>query len=160
MWIFMDKIKNKYFTFFATGLFIGGIFGIVLMSILVSYRMDNYIREIKDLNSVIEENNMELEKIQKFNNTKVLVKKIKVEVVFAKENEKNDITKINLEKNVKEKYNSVLGKEVEKVDVDMLCEIIDNRIMKIDDKEYKLTVKKAIISTTVKIYIEARRINN
>ncbi|EDS77629.1 hypothetical protein [Clostridium massiliodielmoense] len=156
----MDKIKNKYFTFFATGLFIGGIFGIVLMSILVSYRMDNYIREIKDLNSVIEENNMELEKIQKFNNTKVLVKKIKVEVVFAKENEKNDITKINLEKNVKEKYNSVLGKEVEKVDVDMLCEIIDNRIMKIDDKEYKLTVKKAIISTTVKIYIEARRINN
>ncbi|KGM94235.1 hypothetical protein Z968_12065 [Clostridium novyi A str. 4552] len=156
----MDKIKNKYFTFFATGLFIGGILGVVLMSILVSYRVDNYIREIKSLNSIIEENNVELEKIQKFNNRKVLVKKIKVEVVFPKENEKNDITKINLEKNIKEKYNSVLGKEVEKVDADMLCEIIDNRIMKIDDKEYKLRVRKVIIATTTLMGIEARRINN
>lgn len=156
----MDKMKNRYFTFFATGLFIGGIFGIVLMSILVSYRFDNYIREIKSLNSIIEENNMELQKIQKFNNKKMLVKKIKIEVIFPKENEKNDITKINLEKNIKEKYNSVLGKEVEKVDADMLCEIIDNRIMKIDDKEYKLRVKKVILSTTTSICIEARRVNN
>ena len=81
-------------------------------------------------------------------------------MLFRSENEKNDITKINLEKNIKEKYNSVLGKEVEKVDADMLCEIIDNRIMKIDDKEYKLRVKKVILSTTTSICIEARRINN
>lgn len=156
----MDKIKNRYFTFFATGLFIGGIFGVVLMSILVGYRFDNYIKQINALNSIIEENNMELQKIQKFNNKKVLVKRIKIEVIFPKENEKNDITKINLEKNIKEKYKSVLGKEVEKVDADMLCEIIDNRIMKIDNKEYKLKVKKVIMSTTILMCIEARRINN
>ncbi|WP_242947115.1 hypothetical protein [Clostridium haemolyticum] len=77
-----------------------------------------------------------------------------------KKNDKNDITKIALEKSIKYKYNNILGKEVELVDGEILSEVIDNRIMKIDDKEYKLKVKKILISSIVKIWVEAKKINN
>ncbi|AEB76638.1 hypothetical protein G8T76_08980 [Clostridium botulinum C/D] len=157
MWNFMDKMKNKYFSFFLAGLFIGGMFGIIVINILVSYRVDNYIREIKYLNSIIEEDTVKLEKFQKSKRNKILVKKVEIEVIFPKQTDKNDITKIALEKNIKHKYNNILGKEVESVDGEMLCEVIDNRIMKIDDKEYKLNVKKILISSVVKIWVEAKR---
>ncbi|KEI02946.1 hypothetical protein [Clostridium botulinum] len=153
----MDKMKNKYFSFFLAGLFIGGMFGIIVINILVSYRVDNYIREIKYLNSIIEEDTVKLEKFQKSKRNKILVKKVEIEVIFPKQTDKNDITKIALEKNIKHKYNNILGKEVESVDGEMLCEVIDNRIMKIDDKEYKLNVKKILISSVVKIWVEAKR---
>src|SRR3712207_6834716 len=55
VWNSMDKIKDKYFNFFLAGLFIGGMLGVIVINILVSYRVDNYIREIKYLNSIIEE---------------------------------------------------------------------------------------------------------
>ncbi|MCD3234490.1 hypothetical protein IRP63_03145 [Clostridium botulinum] len=157
MWNFMDKMKNKYFSFFLAGLFIGGMFGIILINILVSYRVDNYIREIKYLNSIIEEDTVKLEKFQKSKRNRILVKKVEIEVIFPKQTDKNDITKIALEKNIKHKYNNILGKEVESVDGEMLCEVIDNRIMKIDDKEYKLKVKKILISSVIKIWVEAKK---
>ncbi|KEI01139.1 hypothetical protein ADU90_11210 [Clostridium botulinum] len=153
----MDKMKNKYFSFFLAGLFIGGMFGIILINILVSYRVDNYIREIKYLNSIIEEDTVKLEKFQKSKRNRILVKKVEIEVIFPKQTDKNDITKIALEKNIKHKYNNILGKEVESVDGEMLCEVIDNRIMKIDDKEYKLKVKKILISSVIKIWVEAKK---
>ncbi|CAG7839870.1 hypothetical protein Z959_02240 [Clostridium novyi B str. ATCC 27606] len=156
----MDKIKNKYFNFFLAGLFIGGMLGVIVINILVSYRVDNYIREIKYLNSIIEEDTIKLEKFQKSKKNRILVKKVEIEVMFLKKNDKNDITKIALEKSIKYKYNNILGKEVELVDGEILSEVIDNRIMKIDDKEYKLKVKKILISSIVKIWVEAKKINN
>ncbi|EES90415.1 hypothetical protein Z957_08650 [Clostridium sp. K25] len=156
----MDKIKNKYFNFFLAGLFIGGMFGVIIINILVSYRVDNYIREIKYLNSIIEEDTIKLEKFEKSKKNRILVKKVEIEVMFLKKNDKNDITKIALEKSIKHKYNNILGKEVELVDGEILSEVIDNRIMKIDDKEYKLKVKKILISSIVKIWVEAKKINN
>ncbi|AYF54371.1 hypothetical protein FDJ70_05170 [Clostridium botulinum] len=160
MWNSMDKIKNKYFNFFLAGLFIGGMFGVIIINILVSYRVDNYIREIKYLNSIIEEDTIKLEKFEKSKKNRILVKKVEIEVMFLKKNDKNDITKIALEKSIKHKYNNILGKEVELVDGEILSEVIDNRIMKIDDKEYKLKVKKILISSIVKIWVEAKKINN
>lgn len=156
----MDKIKNKYFNFFLAGLFIGGMLGVIVINILVSYRVDNYIREIKYLNSIIEEDTIKLEKFEKSKKNRILVKKVEIEVMFLKKNDKNDITKIALEKSIKHKYNNILGKEVELVDGEILSEVIDNRIMKIDDKEYKLKVKKILISSIVKIWVEAKKINN
>ncbi|QPW53604.1 hypothetical protein IRP62_02545 [Clostridium botulinum] len=156
----MDKIKNKYFNFFLAGLFIGGMFGVIIINILVSYRVDNYIREIKYLNSIIEEDTIKLEKFEKSKKNRILVKKVEIEVMFLKKNDKNDITKIALEKSIKHKYNNILGKEVELVDGEILSEVIDNRIMKIDYKEYKLKVKKILISSIVKIWVEAKKINN
>nr|WP_307897645.1 hypothetical protein [Clostridium botulinum] len=136
------------------------MFGVIIINILVSYRVDNYIREIKYLNSIIEEDTIKLEKFEKSKKNRILVKKVEIEVMFLKKNDKNDITKIALEKSIKHKYNNILGKEVELVDGEILSEVIDNRIMKIDDKEYKLKVKKILISSIVKIWVEAKKINN
>ncbi|WP_242947116.1 hypothetical protein [Clostridium haemolyticum] len=49
--------------------------GVIVINILVSYRVDNYIREIKYLNSIIEEDTIKLEKFQKSKKNRILVKK-------------------------------------------------------------------------------------
>lgn len=58
--------------------------GVIVINILVSYRVDNYIREIKYLNSIIEEDTIKLEKFQKSKKNRILVKKVEIEVMFLK----------------------------------------------------------------------------
>jgi hypothetical protein len=148
----MDKVKKEgYFLFFATGFIIGGIIGIIAFSCLVSYRIDEYHHCISALEALIEDKDARLEKLEEtINNKRLIVKKIEVTL----ENEKDELTRITLQKHIKEKVDKIVGKEVDKIDADMMWEILDKRIMKIKDREYRLKVKKLVISETVHIWIE------
>lgn len=155
----MDSINSKYtyFLFFILGLFIGGMVGIIIINLLVSYRIDNYIKEIKHLDKVIEEKDFRLQKLEKnIYNKRLLVKDVEIELRYENEEENDDIVKITLEKHIKDKLKCLLGKEVENIDGDILLEIIDKRIMKIEDKEYQLKVEKIMISKVVKLWIEIK----
>ena len=148
----MDKVKKEgYFLFFATGFIIGGIIGIIAFSCLVSYRIDVYHQKISVLEVLIEDKDARLEKLEETINTKRLIVK-KIEVTL--ENEEDEITRSILQKHIKEKVDKFIGKEVSKVDADMMWEILDKRIMKIKDKEYRLKVRKLVISQTLHIWIE------
>ncbi|WP_291635863.1 hypothetical protein [Clostridium sp.] len=148
----MDKVmKEGYFLFFATGFIIGGIIGIIAFSCLVSYRIDEYYQKISVLEVLIEDKDARLEKLEEAINTKRLIVK-KTEVTL--ENEEDEITRSILQKHIKEKVDKFIGKEVDKVDADMMWEILDKRIMKIKDKEYRLKVRKLVISETLHIWIE------
>ncbi|MFT5875559.1 MAG: hypothetical protein ACI8WT_004552, partial [Clostridium sp.] len=92
-----------------------------------------------------------LEKLEETINTKRLIVK-KIEVTL--ENEEDELTRIILQKHIKEKVDKFIGKEVDKMDADMMWEILDKRIMKIKDKEYRLKVRKLVISQTLHIWIE------
>ncbi|MGK0467059.1 hypothetical protein [Clostridium sp.] len=148
----MDKVKKEgYFLFFATGFIIGGIIGIIALSCLISYRIDEYHQNISVLEALIEDKDTRLEKLEEtINNKRLIVKKIEVTL----ENEKDELTRIVLQKHVKEKIDKFVGKEVDKIDADMMWEVLDKRIMKIKDKEYRLKVRKLVISETVHIWIE------
>lgn len=155
----MDKIeyKARYFTFFTLGLFIGGVLGVIFINLLVSYRVDSYIKEIQYLNTVIEEDNARLEKLEEaIHKKRLLVKEIDVELKFKEKDQEDEITKIALQKHIKEKFSGILGKEVDKIDGDILCEIIDKRIMKLDGKEYQLKLNRIMISQEIKFWVEAK----
>ncbi|MBE6044818.1 MAG: hypothetical protein E7216_11390 [Clostridium thermopalmarium] len=126
------------------------------MNLLVSYRIDSYIKEIKYLKTTIDEEKARLEKLEEaIDKKKPLVKEINVELSFP-ENEQDDIVKIALQKHIKEKFDGIIGKDVDKIDGDILCQMLDKRIMKLDGKEYQLKIEKIIISQEIKFWIEVR----
>lgn len=151
----MDKVKrDRYFFFLATGFILGGLIGIIAFSTFISYRIDQYHHKIKTLESEIADKNARLEKLEEVINKKKLVVK---EVEVTLENEEDEIAKITLQKHIKEKLDKFIGKEVNKLDGDMLWEVVDKRIMKIEDKEYKLKVNKLMISETIHIWVQVQK---
>ncbi len=154
----MGKIKKlNYFLFFLLGICLGGLVGVILINSLISYRIDNYIKEIQYLKTVIEEKNDRFEKLEaSIEKRRFIVKEIEVELKYDKEEERDDITKIALEKHIKDKFKGLIGKDVDKVDGEILYEIIDRRIMKLDGKEYQLSIKRMVISQVVKFWITVK----
>ena len=155
----MGKLKKsgfKYGLCFVTGIILGIFIGAGFLCVLVSYRMDMSYQRIAYLESIIQDKNSQLEKLEESINTRSLILK-DIEVVLAFNGD--EIDKINIEKTVKEKYRLLLGKEVEKIDGDMIAEVVDNRILIIDNKEYKLHVDKLILTEVLKIWLTIEHIN-
>ncbi|KNF07512.1 hypothetical protein CLPU_15c00060 [Gottschalkia purinilytica] len=158
----MDRIKKTSFKLFfsiTTGIIVGILLGVSISSALVSYRIDQYIRNIQYLESVIEDKEIRLKKLEEsINSQKLILKDIKIVLIHKDEkNNKNDeIDKISLEKSIKEKYIKLLGKEVTTINVDIIDAIIDKRIMKIGEKEYKLKVSKIFLTDILEIWVETK----
>lgn len=145
--------KKGYFILFCTGLLIGGLTGIILLNSFISYRIDEYHKRIETLESEIEEKNIQLKKLEEaINKRRLIVKSIEVNI----ENEEDELSRIALQKHIKEKLGKFIGKEVSKVDIDLLWEVVDQRIMKIGDKEYKLEVDKLIISENIYVWVKVK----
>ncbi len=149
----MGKLKKsgfKYGLCFITGITLGILMGMAILSILVSYRMDMSYQRIAYLESTIQDKDSQLEKLEESINTQSLIlKDIEVLLVF----DGDEIDKISIEKTVKEKYRSLLGKKVEEIDGDIIGEVVDNRILMIENKEYKIHVDKLILTEVLKIWI-------
>lgn len=144
----------KFTISFLTGFLIGGLVGVVFFSLLVTYKMDNYYKQISYLENTIENREERLEKLeQSINNQNIIVKDIEVNLTFDKKQINDEIDKIEIEKTIKDKYNSLLGKEVKTIDGHMLVEVVDKRILKIQDRQYKLEVDKLILTEIVAIWV-------
>lgn len=151
----MARVKLKYFISIISGISIGIIIGSSIIVALVSYRIDKYYEEIQKLNVAIEERDERLKKLeQSLNNKKLILKDIEIVLIH----EGDEIDKITIEKYAKDKYIKLLGREVESIDVDIIEEIIDKRIFKLKNKEYKLKVTKIILTDILKIWIESELI--
>ncbi|MBP1924273.1 hypothetical protein J2Z76_000126 [Sedimentibacter acidaminivorans] len=154
----MGKLKKeglKYIFCFTTGIISGVLIGSILMSILICFRMDLLYEEIAYLKNTIEDKNNKLEKLEKsINNANIILKNTEIILDFKGD----EIDKMEIEKAIKEKYNTLLGKDVKTLDADMLVQVIDKRIFKIEDKEYRLTVNKLILTETLQIMIKVELI--
>lgn len=124
--------------------------GTAIMSILAGFRMEYYYRKIKLLESVIEDKEVQLVKLgDSINKHKYILKGIEVFLIY----EGDDLDKIALEKYIKEKYRPLLGKRIGDIDTDLVVEVIDKRIFKLD-KDYRLKVSRVILTETLKISVE------
>jgi MFS superfamily sulfate permease-like transporter len=151
----IKRVSYKFFLTLITGIIIGLLMGMAILTVLISYRIDQYHEEIQHLRNVIEDKDVKLKKLEdSINKRKLILKDIKVVLIH----EGDEIDKITLVKHIKEKYNILLGKEVKNIDVDVVEEIIDKRIMKISKKEYKLDVTKIILTDVLEIWIETKLI--
>ena len=161
MWSIMGKIKKRSIAFLVTllaGTIIGAILGTVVLNALISYRIDQYVRQIQYLEGIIQDQEIRFKKLEEsINNKKLILKDIKIFLIYEDEdNEEDEMDKIILAKYIKEKYTSLLGKEIKTIDVDLVTSVIDKRIMKISGKEYQLKVTKIILTDTLAIWIQLK----
>lgn len=149
----MARIKkglSKPALCFMTGAIIGLLIGITLIVILVSYRVDKYYERIVYLETVIQDKNTQLAQLEKsINKNKLILQEIKVNL----ECNEDEIDVLTLQKHIKEKYSSLIGKEIQSIDMDLAAGVIDKRIFKINGKEYKLSVKKLLLTRIMEIWI-------
>ena len=153
----MAKLKSNGFKFmfcFASGLLWGVIIGSTLTSLIVSYRMDSFYEKMAYQESIIEDMDEKLKKLEKsINNSNIVLKNIEVFLETDGGEVINNIDNIEIEKAIKEKFNSSLGKEVKNLDADILMQVIDKRILRFEEAEYQLSVKKLVLSDTLKLWI-------
>lgn len=152
----MGPIKKNHFGYMVsltTGIIIGTLIGTFLYTILISYRLDENYKNIVRLESIIQEKDAKLENLEKFINAQDMVlQDIKVNLILPKE-KIDEIDIIDIEKVIKEKYNTLLGKEVRTIDADILVEVVDKRILKIERKEYRLYIQRLILTEILELYI-------
>jgi vacuolar-type H+-ATPase subunit I/STV1 len=148
--------KFKYFFFLVTGLVIGVILGSTGLTALISYRIDEYHQIIKQLESDIIDKGTRLEKLEERLNEaqeeqKYILKEI--QIVLNDIDNEDTFDQISLVQHIKEKYNDLIGREVKTLDLDILGNIIDKRIFKLDEKEFQLTVEKMYLTDILKIWV-------
>ncbi|EPS48713.1 hypothetical protein C1147_00280 [Clostridium botulinum] len=127
----------------------------------ISYRIENYHRKITYLNNIIEDQQVRLEGLEnKLSKKKLIVKKIEVDIKFKNKEIEDELVAIELEKHIKEKFNNLIGKELDNLDGDILVQVVDNRIMKIKNKQYKVKVEKIIIAQNIKFCIQVEEVQS
>lgn len=141
----------KGFRCFFSGVAVGILSGVALFGLLVSYRMDSYHHQIGQLELANEEMETRLLKLEEsLDKTKYILKKIEAVLIY----EGDELDKIALEKSIKEKYEQLLGKEVGQIDIDLVAEVIDGRIMRLEEREYKLKLQKIMLTEVLKLWVE------
>ncbi|NLW22944.1 MAG: hypothetical protein GXY88_06805 [Tissierellia bacterium] len=158
----MGKLKGKAYNYIlclATGILIGILIGLIIMTTLVSYRMDQLYENIAYLENLVSSKDAKLEKLEESINTMQLVlKDIQIIISFQDKEMEDRIDKIEIEKAIKEKYNNLLGKEVKTIDPDLAVEVVDRRIFRLEGKEYRLRVNKLMLTEVLRIWIEVELI--
>lgn len=154
----MAKIKRKYLLMsFGVGIIAGILIGAIGLTTLVSYRMDKLYEYVATLENTINEKDFKLNKLEESINTMYFVlQDIEIVINFSGEDTEDEIDKIEIEKAIKEKYTELLGKEVKSIDPDLVVEVVDQRIFRLEEKEYRLRVTKLLLSETLKLWIEVQ----
>ena len=169
--------KLRYLLTIIAGTILGICIGAALMNALVSYRVDAYYKEIQYLNTVIENKDVRLEKLQaSINKNRLVLSDVKIYLEYKVENNANgtkdsdgldkqtdkelmdEFDKILLETTIRDKYKKLIGREVTDIDTSILGDIIHNRIMKTDNAEYKLYVSQIVLSDILEIWVMVEKL--
>ena len=152
--------RLKYFTFFIAGLALGVIIGVSGLTAIISYRIDSFYHKIIVLENDIDDKNIRLKKLEESlseakEKQKLLLKEIQVHL----NTDEDEIDKLTLTKHIKEKYTTFIGREVDTIDLDMIYQIIDKRIFRLDGKAYQLEVEKIFMSDVLILWIFVETLN-
>ncbi|MBP7222617.1 MAG: hypothetical protein KBA50_05135 [Sedimentibacter sp.] len=153
---FRNTAGYKFIICFTTGLLWGTLAGSLGISLLVSHRMEGFYEKIAYLEHTIEDKDEKLDKLEKsINNANIVLKDVSVVLEFTNlsEEQLDLLDNIEIEKAIKEKYASSLGKEIRSLDADILLQVIDKRILRFKNADYQLTVNKLVLSDILKLWV-------
>jgi cell division protein FtsB len=147
--------KKKLFGLYISGILVGLITGILLWNILLARKIDDLYTRNRYLESSIENYMAKLEKLEKSQPEKVqTVKDIEVEI-----NLEDELERIILQQAVKQKYEILLGRETDEVDLDLVVQVVDKRLFRTDKHQYQLHVDRVALSSTLKLWLSVREIS-
>ncbi|WP_147532610.1 sporulation membrane protein YtrI [Bacillus marasmi] len=148
---------------FFSGMAIGGLvcWGIFLYIFGVwQEKQSEEIQKQKDIiKELTAEKNIwqdEFRELNKRNLEKMTVQEIKIEVTNYKKYDLDLLSVYEVEDGIKEDINMVLAKEIETVyeSREMLRRAIENKVVKVNDKRYRLEIREIFIYTTLSIKVE------
>lgn len=143
--------KKTVFKYYISGLAIGIVLGAILWNLLLARRIDDLYKRNRYLETMVEDYQTKLEKLeQSKQETEQTLKDIVVEI-----NVEDELEKIVLQKAVKQKYDVLLGKKTKDIDIDLVIEVVDNRLFRTDSCQYQLRVDRVALSSKLTLWITA-----
>ncbi len=135
-----------------TGLLGGMLVGASLVALLLGYRLDDSLQRISQLQAAVNEKDARLAKLEEsVNKKKFIVRRIEVVLLFSGD----ETERTPLDKYVKDRYSSLVGKEVGSIDTDLVAEVTDNRVVRLSSRDYRLSVGRILVSDVLKIWVTA-----
>ncbi len=155
----MVKIDWKKCTmclFLLTGFMLGLFAGAMGLTVIVSYRIDKYHERINYLEMTIAEKDTKLQKLNDSLNRKKYVLK---DIDIIPEGDIDEMVKISLQKHISDKLSSLIGKEISSIDTDLIEEVVNNRVMRLGDVQYRLKFSKMIVTEILRLWLQVETIN-
>lgn len=111
--------------------------------------------EINDLSRSVKIWQEEFKALNKQNEQQLTIQEIKIKLVNGHKYKLDSFSIFEIEERIKEDVSIMNAKDLETVfkSKDVLRKMIENKIVKINDKRYKLEVKEIVIFTTLSIQI-------
>ena len=158
MWADIDRVKRTqqlaYVIFSGTGFVLGILAGIISMNLIVSYKIDEFHKQIHHLESIVDNREVRLKKLEEsINHRRYLIKNVKIHLEFEGDN----IERLSIENALKDMCNILLGKEVKAIDLDLVVAMIDKRIVHLHGNEYRANVNRLVIAEVIQIWIVVQR---
>ena len=131
---------------------LGIIIGATALNIYISQQIDKLIYEKKELENSLQENQKEINKLeknlakQKHNFIRTL--KITLETELNKHNQQA------VKKKLQELLSGIIGKEITLLDPLLLRDIINNRYILIEDNTFQLHLLYMVIQENLELYIK------
>ncbi|SDC17105.1 MULTISPECIES: hypothetical protein [unclassified Candidatus Frackibacter] len=136
---------------------LGFIMGALILNLIVANEIDNLIYKNRELNSKIKNQNEELKKLEESLSSRKwkVVQKIKIVV----ETEENKHIKQELESKLYEILNSIIGRQMNKIDGTLISNTVDDRVIIIDDTNYQIDLIWLLLQEETIVKVKATNIS-
>jgi gas vesicle protein len=154
--------KPSWQQFFA-GIAIGGIVSWCIFLYIFADMQEKQAKQIKkqqkdiaELNSEIKIWQDEFKALNKKNNEQMTLQEIKIRISNYKRYELDIFSVYQAEEEIKEDINMLVAKDLEAIykSRELIRRTIENKIIKINEKRYRLEIKEIFIYTTLSILVE------
>lgn len=134
---------------FILGLIIGG----VIINLITAHQIDRLIYKNKELTNKIQTKNNELEKLEESlaNRKWKIIQKLEIVI----ETEENKHIKQQLEEKLYELLESIVGRQMNKIDGTLISNTIDDRVILVDGTNYKINLIWLLLQRKTIVKVEA-----
>lgn len=143
----MKKVNFSVLWIFTFGFFIG----ITTYNTIYMYKLENLIKENEYISAQLEDSIIKLKKIETANQEKKIPILNHISPIILNKNE-DILPKNEIDLYIKVLLKNQIGKDLNKIDVDLIYNGLNRRILKFESGEYQLEIKTILLTDTMYIY--------
>lgn len=152
-------MNKKYLSIFVLGLLAGALFTTLYMG----KELDRLYIELKtlehDLNRAKERTSRLEKELEEKEEEKTKLEHLVVkDVNIVMEYKEDEFTRLYLQEHSEEITKNLIGQNIENLEPELIFQILNERIVKIEEGQFMLNVNSLIISEVITFYLEAEEI--